>query len=313
MTSRERVRNCINKKGMDRLPVKHHQSEGIDEKICKIYGLKTYNELLDTLGDDFRYVQPLREKEANSVNCFDYSCIREQCRHFCDYAIVTGYSNHLSYINEVAELQRGFEQVFIDIAMEDPEYLEIVQRMTNFYYEYFKAILDSGDGKIGIVHIGDDYGSQRGLLISRNSFCKIFSPGIRKIAKLVHEYDAKLMMHCCGGISELIPDFADAGVDILDVVQVSAEGMEIEGLAKKFSGMIFFCGSMDVQSVLINASVAEIRRAVETRIRLFKDGGLILGPSHSIMPGMPIENVLEMYRTVGSMNFLQNAWETFDK
>lgn len=301
MTSRERVKNCIGRKGMDRLPVKHHQSEGIDEKICALYGLESYDALLDFLGDDFRYVRPLRVKEGNSAGNFDYSCIREQCMQYGDYAVVAGYSNHLSYINEVAELQRGFEQVFIDIALEDPEYLEIVQEMTDFYYEHFKAILDAGGGEIDIVHIGDDYGGQRGPLISGDSFRRIFQPGIGKIAKLAHEYGAKLMMHCCGGVRQLIPDFADAGVDILDVVQVSASGMEIEGLARDFSGLICFCGSMDVQSILLNASTEEIKREVETRKRLFGNGGLILGPSHSIMPGTPVENVLEIYRSAGSL------------
>lgn len=302
MDPKTRVLNCIKRTGPDRLPIKHHFSEGIDEEICRIYGITDQEEFLSFLGDDFRYVQPERLKPGDSAECFDYTVIPSQIDKAGSVAIVTGYSNHLSCINEVAERRLGFEQTMVDIAFEDPDYLEIVRSMTDFYYDHFRSILDQSSGRIDIVHIGDDFGGQEGLLISPGSFRKLFKPGIKRIADLAHSCGAYLMLHSCGSVRGLIPDLIDAGVDILDVVQVSAKGMDIEGLAEDFGNSICFCGSMDVQSLLLNASADEIRHEVVRRRELFIDGGLILGPCHSIMPGTPIENVIEMYRAAGSLD-----------
>ncbi len=302
MDSKTRVLNCIKRTGPDRLPVKHHLSEGIDEEICRMFGITDQEEFLSFLGDDFRYVQPERLKPGDSSECFDYSGISDQIDRIGSAAVVTGYSNHLSYINEVAELRLGFEQTMVDIALEDPEYLKMISSMTDYYYEHFDKTLSCGNGRIDIVHIGDDYGGQEGLLISPDAFRKLFKPGIRRIAELAHTYGAYLMLHSCGSVRGLIPDFVDAGVDILDVVQVSAKGMEIEGLARDFGNSICFCGSMDVQSLLLNASENEIRYEVSKRKELFMDGGLILGPCHSIMPDTPIDNIIEMYRSAGSID-----------
>jgi len=110
------------------------------------------------------------------------------------------------------------------------------------------------------------------------------------------------MMHSCGSVHKLIPDLIDAGLDILDVVQTSARDMEIDRLAKDFGKDICFCGTMDVQQVLLNKTPIEIEEEVKMREDLFPEGGLILGPSHAIQPGTPVENIIAMYRAAGSIS-----------
>ena len=109
------------------------------------------------------------------------------------------------------------------------------------------------------------------------------------------------MMHSCGSVYSFIPGLIDIGLDILDVVQTSAKDMEIEKLSKEFGRDICFCGTMDVQQVLLNMTPGQIEEEVRLRRRLFPDGGLILGPSHAIQPGTPVENIIAMYRAAGSL------------
>jgi uroporphyrinogen decarboxylase len=117
---------------------------------------------------------------------------------------------------------------------------------------------------------------------------------------LAHKYGARAMMHSCGSVRDLIPRFIDMGLDILDVVQVDAAGMSIAELHREFHGKIVLRGTISVQSTLPFGTRADVRREVALRQELYRDGGMIIGPTHAIQPLTPVENVLEMYRVIGS-------------
>jgi len=119
---------------------------------------------------------------------------------------------------------------------------------------------------------------------------------------MVHRYGAKTMMHSCGSVRMFIPRLIELGLDILDVVQVSAAGMDIRELRSEYGDHLCFCGSMDVQGFLVTGTVEDIKQEVKLRQELFPDGGLILGPSHTIEPDVPLENILAMYRAAGSLS-----------
>lgn len=99
----------------------------------------------------------------------------------------------------------------------------------------------------------------------------------------------------------MIPRLIELGLDILDVVQVSAAGMDLPGLQRDFGDYLTFCGTMCVQTLLINGTPDGIRREVEARRWLFPKGGLILGPTNTIELGTPLENILAMYEAAGSL------------
>ena len=99
----------------------------------------------------------------------------------------------------------------------------------------------------------------------------------------------------------LLPRLIELGLDVYDVVQPTVPQMDIEVLQKDFGDKINFCGSVCVQSTLAFGTVDDVVREVERRKRLFPEGGLFLGPSHAIQVGTPLENILAMYRTAGSL------------
>lgn len=99
----------------------------------------------------------------------------------------------------------------------------------------------------------------------------------------------------------MIPRFIELGLDILEVVQVDAAKMDIRELHRDFYGKIAFCGSISVQNTLPFGSEEDVITEVELRKHLFKDGGMIIAPTHDIQVGTPIENILAMYRTIGSL------------
>ena len=72
-------------------------------------------------------------------------------------------------------------------------------------------------------------------------------------------------------------------------------------LKEDFGEGISFCGSVCVQSTLAFGTVRDVINEVEYRKRLFPMGGLFLGPSHAIQVGTPLENILALYKTAGSL------------
>jgi len=205
------------------------------------------------------------------------------------------------FMNGIARC-RGVEQVLLDVGSRDPVYLKLIEKRHEYFLGYCEAALRAAGGRIDILALGEDYGSQRGLLISPRTFDRLFRPFMQQYFDLAHKYGARAMMHSCGSVRELIPRFVDMGLDILDVVQVDAAGMSIQELHREFHGKIVLRGTMSVQSTLPNGSVDDVRREVAVRQELYAAGGLIIGPTHAIQPLTPVENVVEMYRAIGSLN-----------
>jgi uroporphyrinogen decarboxylase len=249
-------------------------------------------------------VDELKKLCFPSADWYDYSDLSEQCDNLAGYAICYGSAGMPDFMNGIARC-RGVGQVLLDVGSRDPVYMKLIEKRHEFFYEWCERGLDAAGGKIDIVALGEDYGTQRGLMVSPRSFDKLFRPFMQEYFDLAHKYGATAMMHSCGSVRELIPRFIDMGLDILDVVQVDAAGMSVAELHREFYGKIVLRGSMSVQSTLPFGTKEDVRREVALRQELYRDGGMIIGPTHAIQPLTPVENVLEMYRAIGSLAAVQ--------
>jgi uroporphyrinogen decarboxylase len=235
-----------------------------------------------------------------SADCFDYSTIKAQCLRYPHHTLVTGVPGILNFIIGISYV-RGLEQTLVDMASAHPVLFHLLEVKQRFHLETFERVLRAGEGLIDIVSCGEDLGTQNGLFISPRIFERILAPHFRAFFDMVHRYGARVMLHSCGSVRRLIPALVDLGVDILQVVQTSAAGMDLRELRDQWGDRLTFCGSMDVQTILPYGSVADVRREVAYREELFAEGGLILGPTHTIEPDTPLENILAMYEAAGSL------------
>jgi len=263
-------------------------------------GIGTYPEAVYLPFADIDDVAQLKGYPFPSADWFDFSTIPQQCARFADYAVVFGGAGSLDFMNSIARC-RGVEKVLYDVATEDPVYQLLVEQRFQFFYDIAERALQAANGQITILHCGEDLGTQRGPIISMNSFNRLFAGYYQRYFELAHRYGAKSMMHVCGSARFFIPRLIELGLDILDVVQVAAEGMELGGLKRDFGRDLNFCGSMCVQSILPFGTTADVIRETRYLMELFAEGGLILGPTHAIQVFTPLENILAMYRTAGSL------------
>jgi uroporphyrinogen decarboxylase len=104
------------------------------------------------------------------------------------------------------------------------------------------------------------------------------------------------MMHSCGDTHEIMPEFIDMGLDILDAMQPEPRGMNPESIRAICKGKLAFCGLISTQHTLPHCGVAECRKEARHRLDVIaRGGGYIFAPAHCIQPDTPLENILAVY------------------
>ncbi|MDP2989100.1 MAG: uroporphyrinogen decarboxylase family protein [Kiritimatiellota bacterium] len=148
---------------------------------------------------------------------------------------------------------------------------------------------------------GTDFGTQNGPFISPKSYRSLFMPFHKLVNDWVHNHTTwKTFIHSCGSVAALIPDFIEAGFDILNPVQTSAAGMEAQGLKERFGErLVFWGGGVDTQKELPFGTPAEVRAQVMQRMQLFgKGGGFVFNTIHNVQALIPPENLVALYEAV---------------
>lgn len=158
-----------------------------------------------------------------------------------------------------------------------------------------------GDRIDVIVMSGTDFGSQNGPFISPSAYRELFKPLHKAMNDWVHENTGwKTFYHTCGSVAAFFDDFYEAGVDILNPVQISASGMDPEILKKEYGDkFVFWGGGVDSQGVLTFGSPEEVSGQVERNIRIFsKNGGFIFNNVHNIQATVPVKNLVALFKTL---------------
>jgi len=111
------------------------------------------------------------------------------------------------------------------------------------------------------------------------------------------------MKHSCGDVSDIIEDFIEMGIDVLDPVQVSAKGMKIDKLKELYGDKISFHGGIDTQNLLPFGNIADVKSEVYRTINVLgSSGGYIVSPVHHVVGDVPPENLVAIRDAVLSLN-----------
>ncbi|MBD3182719.1 hypothetical protein GF312_10525 [Candidatus Poribacteria bacterium] len=272
---------------------------GVDRKPIS-YGPASYSEIYYYPLKDIKDLDGLDKHTWPRPEWFDYSVIPQRIadiqsqRKFC---IMIANGNIL----ETSWYMRGFEQMLMDFLLNPDLVHEIMRRVADFYVEYFRRMLSAAKGKIDLAFTADDIGDQRGLLIPLEMWEEFIKPHHERLNKVIHEFGAKVIYHSDGSVMEAVPGLIDMGIDVLQALQFSADGMDPLELKTRYGESLCFQGGVSVQTTLPFGSPDDVKREVKMLIKtLGKDGGYILGPSHAIQAGTPPENIVSMFDTAVS-------------
>jgi len=231
-----------------------------------------------------------------SADEVDYSGVYAQCDKYHDtYATYGGAWS--PFFHEVSWLI-GQENQLIWMHTR-PDLVEAVTEcVVSFDLEVMRRFLDACRGKLDIVFVGNDFGTQRGLYFSPELYDRFMRPSLRKFFALAHDYGCKVMQHSCGSVRGIIPWLIEDGVDVLNPIQIRAQGMSLDSLAGDFGGRLAFHGGVDTQHTLPFGTPDEVREQVRSYRDLTRaGGGYLLCSSQEFMADIPDENILAMYET----------------
>jgi uroporphyrinogen decarboxylase len=194
---------------------------------------------------------------------------------------------------------RGMAEGLMDL-LANPQFAEaFLDRLTETIITAQTLYLDEIGDLIDVHFTADDLTGQHGPLISPAVYRRMVKPRWAKIIETIKaRTKAKILYHTCGATDIFLPDLIEIGVDILNPVQVSADGMDTAKLKKKYGRTLaYWGGGCDTQSVLVRGTPDEVRAETRQRIRdLAPGGGFVFNPVHNIQPHVPPENIAVMFR-----------------
>lgn len=196
---------------------------------------------------------------------------------------------------------RRMENFLMDTYAEPESVLALNDQLLERHLAMLTKVCEYVGDVVDIVRFGDDLGMNTGMFMSLEKYRELFKPYHTKINEYVHTHsNMKTFLHSCGSIYPVMGDLIDAGFDIINPVQTTARDMDPARLKQEFGKDItFWGGGCNTRTVLNHGTPQEVYDYSRRMIDIFyKDGGFIFNTEHNILPDVPPENIMAMYKAV---------------
>jgi uroporphyrinogen decarboxylase len=222
-------------------------------------------------------------------------------RQETDRAIITLFGGNLLEMGQFLYRNDNFFLLLVSEPKRAHEFLDSVVQMHLVNLERF---LGAVGPHVDVVLFGDDLGMQRGPQISPRMYREFFQPREAMLWRRARQLapEVKIMLHCCGGVRELLPGLIEAGLDAINPVQISCQGMDPAGLKRDFGRQLtFWGGGCDTQEVLVHGLPEAVREHVKRMMEIWRPGGgYVFQQVHNIMADIPPANIVTMFDAVNA-------------
>ncbi len=222
----------------------------------------------------------------------------KRLRQTTDRAILGGFGGNLL---ETGQFLYRNDNFFMLLAGEPAKAHKFLDDLVEIHLANLEKYLGAVGDSIDIIKFGDDLGMQSGPQVSPKMYREFFKPRHKLMWTRAKQLaNVVVMLHCCGGVRELLPDLIDAGLDAINPVQISCAGMDAAELKAEFGKeMVFWGGGCDTQTLLPNATPEEVRRHVKEQVRILSPGGgFVFQQVHNILAYVPPRNVVAMFEAI---------------
>jgi uroporphyrinogen decarboxylase len=151
------------------------------------------------------------------------------------------------------------------------------------------------------VLLGNDWGSQRDMLMSPKVWRELLAPGAKREYDVIREAGLDVWIHSCGNIRQIIPDLIDMGAQVLNPIQ--PECMDVYELKDTFGNRMTFWGGISTQQTLPFGTEEDVE--AETRrvtAYMSRGGGYILAAGQGIQADVPFENLCRLVDVANEMD-----------
>jgi len=207
---------------------------------------------------------------------------------------------------ERAHAMQGMDKFLLNMAMY-PDFAEaLLRKNLSLCKQLLGNFLTEIGDNIDIIKIGDDLGTQDRLMISPKMYRRLLKPIHAELIDHIKKFTkAKIFFHTDGDVFNLVEDFIEIGVDILNPIQTSAGKMaNLEELKSLYGKDLVFCGAVDTQQILPHGTPEEVRQEMKRVINILgKGGGYMVASVHTIMHEVPPKNILAMVDAVEEFGY----------
>jgi uroporphyrinogen decarboxylase len=227
--------------------------------------------------------------------------LREQARDLYEntsYALVAGHIMWGPF--ELGCALRGYEQFCMDLLADETLARTVLENNLQLALRFWDGYLAEVGDYIQVAAGGDDLGMQTGTIISPDMYRSFIKPLHKRLFDFIRsKTKAKIFLHSCGSVYDLIPDLIEAGVEILSPVQFTAAKMDLVRLKREFGKHItFWGGGVDTQHVLPAGTIEEVRDQVSRVFDIMAPGGgFVFVPVHNIQADIQPDRVVAVYET----------------
>ncbi|HOB97488.1 MAG TPA: uroporphyrinogen decarboxylase family protein [Verrucomicrobiota bacterium] len=174
-----------------------------------------------------------------------------------------------------------------------------LDRVVEMHLANLDRFLRAAGPHLDIILFGDDLGMQSGPQVSPRMYREFFFPRQQVMWRRTKELapHIKIMLHCCGGVRELLPGLIEAGLDAINPVQITCRGMAPDELKREFGARLtFWGGGCDTRFILSGGTPDQVRANVGELVSILKPGGgFVFQQVHNILADVPPANVVAMY------------------
>ena len=223
----------------------------------------------------------------------------QRLRDAGDYAVVA--TPWLLFPFERAHAMQGMDKFLINMMMAPDFAHALLRKITDLCKTLMGNFLAECGDLIDIIKIGDDLGTQNSLMISPKMYRQFLKPLHAEFISFIKaRTQAKVFFHTDGDVFDLIPDFIEMGIDILNPIQTSAGRMSnLAELKRRFGQNMVFCGAVDTHRVLPYGTPDDVRQELRRVMNVLgPGGGYMVASVHTIMNDVPAENILAMVDAV---------------
>ena len=235
------------------------------------------------------------ENDTSRIDCISYFMHSEEYPSWHGFkSIYKKYRQRQKYmlfscygVWEGTWRHHGFEQTMMDAVLNKDAIMEMFEYHTNLTIDTLKHSMSIGVKPDGLW-IMEDLGGTHTTLISKDMYIDLIKPFHEKMANFCHENGMEFFMHSCGKIESFIPEFIEAGIDVLQALQANT-GMDVVKLKELYGKDIVFWGNISEQKIA--GTKEDIHDEITYKIpRAMKNGGYIYHSDHSIPDEISLEN-----------------------
>lgn len=187
----------------------------------------------------------------------------------------------------------GYENICLKV-YDDPGFLRELSALNNAYA--LPAVAAMARAGVDGIIVSEDLGDSAREFMRLTQFRDLYLGYIAEIVDAIKAEGLPAILHSCGHISAYLDDLVGLGLDAVHPLQRTA-GMDLATVKAQYGDRICIIGNIDSSRTLPYGGEEEVAREVREALAIaMPGGGYVLASDHSLHDGIPIANILTMFR-----------------